>query len=98
MKVEIISLKREAFLILFDDLKMTLTFKLFLHVLKISVRCFLLLNEIFPKNSEQMNIFFLSLTESDVLWVIKNLIKNLLIELSIKKSGKIFFCHTNFKY
>ena len=70
MKVGIISLKRKAFVILFDDLKMTVTFKFFLHVLKISVTYFLLWNEIFPKNSKQIKISFSSLTESDVLRVI----------------------------
>ena len=83
-------MKWEAFLILFDDLKMTLTFKFFLHVLKISVSCFLLWNGIFPKNSKKIKISFLSLTKSDVLRVINNLPKNFLIQLSMKKVEKNF--------
>ena len=85
------SLKRKAFLILFDDLKMTLTFTFFCF-LKISVSCFLLWNEIFPKNFKQIKISFLSLTESDVWRVISNLSRNLLIQLSMKrKVEKNFF-------
>ena len=98
MKVGIVSLKRKAFLIIFDDLKMILIFKLFLHVLKISVSCFLFWNEIFPKNSKQIKISFLSLMEFDVLRVINNLSKILLVQLSMKKCGKEFFCHINFKH
>ena len=73
MKVGIICLERKAFLILFDDLKMTLTFKFFLHV---------------KMSCKQIKMYFSLLTKSDVLRVIKNLSKNLLIQISMKKSGK----------
>ena len=96
MKVGITSLKRKAFLILFDDWKMT--FQFFFHVLKMLVSCFLLWNEIISKISKQIKISFSPLTRSDALPVINDLPKYLLIQLSMKKSGKRFLCHINFKY
>ena len=80
------SLKRKAFLILFDDLKMTLTFKFFVHVLKVSVSCFLLWNKIFSKNSKQIKIHFLSRTESNILRV-----KNFWWNYQWKRVEKNFF-------
>ena len=88
MKVGIISLKRKAFLILFDGLKMTLNFLFLLHVLKVSISCFLLWNEIIRENSKQIKIYFLSLTESDVLQVINNLPRNLWYNYQWKKPSK----------
>ena len=72
MKVGIISLKRKAFLIRFDDWKMT--FQFFLYVLKMLISCFLLWNEIISKISKQIKISFSALARSDVLPVINDLI------------------------
>ena len=85
MKVGIITLKWEAFLILFDDLKMTLTFKFFLHVLKISVSCFLIRNEIFSKNSKQMKIVLkkLLIKTLSCLWHLLTLSTNIPLDETI---------------
>ena len=64
---------------------MTLTFKFFVHVLKISVSCFLIRNEIFSKNSKQMKIFLkkLLIKTLSCLWHLLTLSTNIPLDETI---------------
>ena len=64
---------------------MALTFKFFLHVLKISVSCFLVRNEIFSKNSKQMKIFLkkLLIKNLNCLWHLLTLSTNIPLDEAI---------------
>ena len=79
------SFKQKAFLILFNDLKIILTFKFFLLVLKISVSCFLVRNEISSKNSKQIRIFLkkLLIKTLSCLWHLLTLSTNIPLDETI---------------
>ena len=50
-----------------------------------------------PKNSKQMKTSFFFDTVPDIFRLINSLSRNLLVHLSIKKSGKEFLYHIDFK-
>ena len=72
-------------------------FYIFWQVRKISMSCFLLWRVILPKNSKQIKTSFFFDTVPDIFRLITSLSRNILIHLSIKKSGKEFLCLIEFE-
>ena len=96
-QLSIWSLNQKVLEILTDDLKATFNLMFLLQLRNISISCLFTWRDIFPKISTDTVISFLVELSLTFFLVINNLCKNFSTHLSMKKNGKEFFCHTDFR-